>query len=105
MCSRANLRKGRMNDDAENANLGGSAGNRRALPPILFVHGMWHGGWCWEKFFVPFFRDGGFDARAMNLRKHGNGLKGSAPFTPVARLRSTETILFERPRNLNDRQS
>lgn len=23
--------------------------------PILFIHGAWHGPWCWEAFFVPFF--------------------------------------------------
>jgi pimeloyl-ACP methyl ester carboxylesterase len=22
--------------------------------PILFVHGSWHGAWCWEKF-LPYF--------------------------------------------------
>jgi hypothetical protein len=23
--------------------------------PVLFVHGAWHGAWCWEKFFLPYF--------------------------------------------------
>jgi alpha-beta hydrolase superfamily lysophospholipase len=38
-------------------------------PPVLFVHGMWHAAWCWE-FFLTWFRDAGFDAKAMNLRQH-----------------------------------
>ena len=38
-------------------------------PPVLFVHGMWHAGWCWE-LFLAWFRDAGFDPKAMNLRQH-----------------------------------
>lgn len=37
---------------------------------ILFVHGMWHGGWCYEEHFVPWFRERGYDARAVTLRHH-----------------------------------
>lgn len=22
---------------------------------IIFIHGAWHGPWCWEHFFIPFF--------------------------------------------------
>ena len=40
------------------------------MPPVLFVHGLWHGAWCWEEHFVPWFRERGYDARAINLRKH-----------------------------------
>jgi alpha-beta hydrolase superfamily lysophospholipase len=39
--------------------------------PILFVHGMWHGAWCWEEHFVPWFRDRGYEPVAINLRRHG----------------------------------
>ena len=47
----------------------------KAIPPlnVLFVHGMWHGAWCWENFeryfaasrlrFAPF--------HPFNLRHHG----------------------------------
>jgi pimeloyl-ACP methyl ester carboxylesterase len=38
--------------------------------PILFVHGMWHGGWCYEEHFIPWFRNRGYDARAVTLRHH-----------------------------------
>lgn len=37
---------------------------------ILFVHGMWHGGWCYEEHFIPWFRARGYDARAVTLRHH-----------------------------------
>jgi len=39
--------------------------------PILFVHGAWHGAWCWEKF-LPYFAENGYAAYAVSLRGHGN---------------------------------
>jgi pimeloyl-ACP methyl ester carboxylesterase len=40
------------------------------MPPILFVHGLWHGAWCWEEHFVPWFRGRGYEATAITLRRH-----------------------------------
>lgn len=40
-------------------------------PPILLVHGAWHGAWCWEDNFLPFFAGHGFDVSALDLRGHG----------------------------------
>lgn len=37
---------------------------------ILFVHGAWHGAWCWEKF-LPYFAQHGYAAYALSLRGHG----------------------------------
>ena len=47
-------------------------------PPVLFVHGMWHGAWCWEDHFLPYFADHGYMAAAVSLRGHGKseGRKG-----------------------------
>src|SRR5882757_8649207 len=39
--------------------------------PILFLHGAWHGAWCWEDNFLPYFAQQGFAAHAMSLRAHG----------------------------------
>jgi pimeloyl-ACP methyl ester carboxylesterase len=39
--------------------------------PLLFVHGMWHGAWCWEENFLPFFAENGYRAVALSLRGHG----------------------------------
>lgn len=39
--------------------------------PLLFVHGAWHGAWCWENF-LPYFADHGYEACAFSLRGHGN---------------------------------
>jgi len=41
-------------------------------PPILFIHGAWHGAWCWEKYFLPYFADKGYTSYALSFRGHGN---------------------------------
>lgn len=39
--------------------------------PIIFVHGAWHGAWCWEKKFVECFKLNGFDSIVFSFRNHG----------------------------------
>jgi pimeloyl-ACP methyl ester carboxylesterase len=39
--------------------------------PLLFIHGMWHGAWCWDEFFLPFFAENGYRVAALSLRGHG----------------------------------
>jgi len=49
--------------------------------PLLFIHGMWHGAWCWDEYFLPFFAEQGYHAAALSLRGHGNSegrIRGSA---------------------------
>ena len=38
--------------------------------PLLFIHGAWHGAWCWENF-QAYFAGQGFASYALNLRGHG----------------------------------
>ncbi len=38
--------------------------------PLLFVHGAWHGAWCWENF-LPYFAAHGYPSYAVSLRGHG----------------------------------
>jgi len=40
--------------------------------PILFIHGAWHGAWCWDYFFLPYFQAKGYNCYALSLRGHGN---------------------------------
>ena len=42
--------------------------------PLLFVHGGWHGAWCWEDHFLGFFAENGFRAVAVSLRAHGKSV-------------------------------
>jgi alpha-beta hydrolase superfamily lysophospholipase len=39
--------------------------------PILFIHGAYHGAWCWEEKFLPYFSSRGYISHAMSLRGHG----------------------------------
>ena len=41
------------------------------LPPILFIHGAWHGAWCWDEYFLDDFVARGFEVHALSLRGHG----------------------------------
>lgn len=43
--------------------------------PILFVHGAWHGAWCWEENFLPYFAGKGYAAHALSLRGHGKSYR------------------------------
>jgi pimeloyl-ACP methyl ester carboxylesterase len=43
----------------------------RRAPPLVFVHGAWHGAWCWEDHFLDYFASRGFACYALNLRGHG----------------------------------
>ena len=38
--------------------------------PLLFVHGKWHGAWCWDEYFLPYFAAQGYDCTALSLRGH-----------------------------------
>jgi pimeloyl-ACP methyl ester carboxylesterase len=39
--------------------------------PLLFIHGMLHGAWCWDVHFLDYFAQHGYAAHAVNLRGHG----------------------------------
>lgn len=40
--------------------------------PLLFVHGAWHGAWCWDQGFMSYFKERGFAVHALSLRGHGD---------------------------------
>jgi len=37
---------------------------------IVFVHGMCHGAWCWDEYFIPFFEQLGYHCIAFDLPGH-----------------------------------
>jgi len=40
-------------------------------PPLLFVHGICHGAWCWQHHYLPWFAERGWNCYALSLRGHG----------------------------------
>lgn len=53
--------------------------------PLLFVHGAWHGAWCWAEYFLPYFSAHGYKSHAINLRGHGRSPhKGSLRFIRIS---------------------
>lgn len=54
--------------------------NPKKAQPLLFVHGAWHGAWCWEEFFLPYFAQQGYHAHALSLRGHGDSPKTKRMF-------------------------
>lgn len=42
----------------------------RSLPLLLFVHGAWHGAWCWKPL-MDYLAEKGFTSYALDLPGHG----------------------------------
>ncbi|MEQ1543307.1 MAG: alpha/beta fold hydrolase [Novosphingobium sp.] len=45
--------------------------DNQGKPPLLFIHGGFHGAWCWAEHFMPWFAARGFDCHAISYRDHG----------------------------------
>lgn len=45
--------------------------NKTHEHPLLFIHGAWHGAWCWENF-LPHFAERGYEVYAFSFRGHGS---------------------------------
>lgn len=68
-----------------------------AMPPLLFVHGAWHGAWCWDVHFLPWFFEKGYSVYALSLGNHGNS-SGSKPLwhTGIADyVQDVETVIAQ----------
>lgn len=51
------------------------AAGKRHGPPLLFVHGGFHGAWCWQDRFLPWFAARGMSSHAVSLRDHGSNVR------------------------------
>ena len=57
---------------------------KKTETPLLFIHGAWHGAWCWDKHFLPYFAERGYTSYALSLRGHGNSTpKRALRFTSI----------------------
>lgn len=41
-------------------------------PPLLLIHGAWHGAWCWQGNYLDYFAQAGFHTHALDLLGHGD---------------------------------
>ncbi|PCI47268.1 MAG: hypothetical protein COB49_07430 [Alphaproteobacteria bacterium] len=48
-----------------------SSGQSGSKPHLLFVHGGFHGAWCWDENFLPWFTEHEWSTHALSLRGHG----------------------------------
>lgn len=53
-----------------------AAGAPARRPPLVFVHGSYHGAWCWRENFMPYFAAAGYDTYAISLRGQGGSERG-----------------------------
>ena len=45
-------------------------------PPLLFLHGSYHGPWCYAENFLPYFSAAGYDSIAIAFRAQGESDRG-----------------------------
>ncbi|KAG7362993.1 hydrolase or acyltransferase [Nitzschia inconspicua] len=45
-------------------------------PPLIFLHGSFHGAWCWQEHYIPYFVDQGFPCIALSWRGTGGTSAG-----------------------------
>ena len=53
-----------------------TAASDNAKPPLLFLHGSFHGAWCWSEHFMDFFADRGYSVVAPSWRGTGGTYAG-----------------------------
>jgi pimeloyl-ACP methyl ester carboxylesterase len=52
---------------------------------ILFVHGIWHGAWCWHEAWLNYFYEKGYDVHTFSFRNHGESeQKGNTRWLRIA---------------------
>ncbi len=76
--------------------------NQVKKTPLLFVHGAWHGAWCWNEYFLPYFINKGYSVYALSLRGHGQSsgkerLRWTSAADYLADISDTITQLPEKP--------
>jgi len=57
-------------------------------PPLVFIHGSYHGAWCWAEHWMPYFSSQGYNVYAISLR----GTFGSAPPEGTKSIRIDEHV-------------
>lgn len=71
-------------------------------PILLFVHGSYHGAWCWRENFMPFFAQHGYDSVAISLRGQGESDRGDLKVSGTlgTHVEDLENVIKSLPRNV-----
>jgi pimeloyl-ACP methyl ester carboxylesterase len=64
----------------------------RDVPPVLFLHGFWHGSWCWTEVLA---RVTGAGVRALAVDMAGHGLRARRPAALTQRPFDPELLAAE----------
>jgi len=64
--------------------------------PLVFVHGSYHGAWCWAVHFLPFFASLGYDCYAVSLLGQGASDAPSEPGTIQSHARDIAHFVSQR---------
>lgn len=69
--------------------------NPRTNISLLFVHGGYEGAWCFEEYFLPFFKEHQFKSYALSFRGHGKseGREKINEFTLADYLEDVKTVV------------
>eukprot|EP00903_Cladosiphon_okamuranus_P018209 g16750.t1 len=58
----------------------GSPQRSKPLPPLVFIHGSYHAGWCWAEHWMPFLAAKGYETYSISLRgTSGTLVPGTEP--------------------------
>jgi pimeloyl-ACP methyl ester carboxylesterase len=60
--------------------------NKSELPPLVFLHGSFHAGWCWTEKFFPYFVSLGYPVLALSWR----GTAGTPAGEGVKKVKAAE---------------
>lgn len=71
---------------------GSNAGGTGTKPTFVFVHGAWHGGWCWSEV-ARLLAEQGYPAIALDLP--GHGITARFPASYVAQPQNTLALPIE----------
>lgn len=63
-------------------------------PPLLLIHGAWHGAWCWKDTFLDWFAGNGWEGHAAVLGAENDAMFSVAEVQATARAYGVEAKIF-----------
>ncbi|WP_322816824.1 alpha/beta hydrolase [Chloroflexus sp.] len=67
------------------------------VPPVVLVHGAWHGAWCWTEQAIPDLVARGLTVHAISLRGHGRSAPAGSLTTICDYVHDVQTVVRKLP--------